>query len=329
MKKHLIAAGVVAALAAPAMAQNVSVYGILDVNISSIDTDSSTTATGGADTTVGRNSIATSRLGFRGTEDLGGGLKAEFQLEGAIANDEGGVGGTNATPFFNRESWLGLAGGFGALRVGLTDTTDQDNIDSKVSQGGNLGLLADNATKDQKNSIRYTTPTYAGFSAQLGYANNSEASGVETTADKVTSIYLQYEQGALGVYAGQSSKKITNSYNQDATTVGVKYNFGPVAVGAAYQSTDNAAQADTNTGFNEFIISASMPLGNGLTLHGFYETYEREGTGAEANNFDQLTVALTKALSKRTSAYAAVQSVDYESTGRDKAGVILGVVHSF
>jgi len=337
MKKHLIAAGVVAVFAAPAMAQNVQIYGTVDVNYVVTDTDNakSDSAMGSAAATTLRTPV----LGFRGSEDLGGGLKAEFQLEGRLNPELGSLGaqgtttnGTTATQtyLFNREAWVGLSGAFGAVRFGTTDVTTAQAIDSKVGQAG---VLSDNYSgelgSDVSKTIRYTSPTFSGISAQVGYASpqSTSSAGGESTANSVTSLYLQYEEGKLGAYAGYTSKKISTSYDQKETTLGVKYDFGVVSVGAMLQHRDSA----TNNGEDISIqmLSAQLPLGNGYALHGVYRKQETDLTTASTDG-KAFTIAATKALSKRTSVYAGIRSTDLESTAEnDSKNYIVGVSHTF
>ena len=341
MKKHLIAAGVVAAFAAPAMAQNVSVYGIIDMAYTYTDTDTS-----GGNSGLTDGNIATSRLGFRGSEDLGGGLKAEFQLEGKLQTSYGEIGnkaselGTaTGNNVFDREAWVGLAGGFGAIRIGRTDITDIDNIDSKVSQAGNLGLIANSRAADQAKSIRYTTPTFNGISAQIGYAspNTATTSGVvENTFGSTESLYVQYENGPLGIYAGYNKQKTNATLDEKETTVGAKYNFGVASVGLVYSSRDN--QQGTATSYSAvaagkdldmYVLSVAVPLQQGFTLHGLYESQDLDGSDAQADA-KFMTLAVTKALSKRTSLYAAFVNTDKDlSTEKDSKSYSVGITHSF
>ncbi|EEF22565.1 conserved hypothetical protein, partial [Ricinus communis] len=104
MKKSLIAIAVLAATSSAAFAQsNVTIYGILDAGI--------TSERGGAQgnvTKVTSGAASASRLGFKGTEDLGGGLSAVFKLEAGVKVDDGALDNTNSV-LFNREAYVGLS----------------------------------------------------------------------------------------------------------------------------------------------------------------------------------------------------------------------------
>jgi len=350
MKKHLIAAGVVAAFAAPAMAQNVTIYGVFDVNYSVVDTDGY-----GSATAQGKNTLANSRLGLRGSEDLGGGLKAEFQLEGNLSPNDGVMGAATSSSdnandsFFDREAWVGLSGKFGAIRMGRTDVTSAQAIDSKVGQVGNQSDQSDIGV-DQKQVIRYTSPVWNGFQAEVGYANpeaTTAASTGEKTAGKLTSYYVSYEQGPLGAYVGLTTQKITGvpSYEQDQLNVGAKYDFGVIAVGLSYSNRDGAGvtggsapytakPAADDKDYKQTTLSVSAPLSNGYKAHALYQKRDLGGSDATGVDYKVLTAVVTKALSKRTSLYAGISSKDFDkeavgTTDADTTTYLAGVVHSF
>ncbi|MDO9203061.1 MAG: porin, partial [Hydrogenophaga sp.] len=112
MKKSLIALAVLAASGAAMAQSSVTLYGIADVVIHKDKGASAALASGG---------VSGSRLGFKGTEDLGGGLKANFVLEQGLQLDTGAIGdGTAKTAgqAFSRQSYVGLSGGFGEVKLG-------------------------------------------------------------------------------------------------------------------------------------------------------------------------------------------------------------------
>jgi predicted porin len=336
MKKLLIAAAAMAVVAGAQAQSSVSVYGILDINTTSAKNDNAN-----RDSALGQNSLSTSRLGFRGTEDLGGGLKAEFQLEAEMKPTLGQVGTSAASTsngvtdsLFNRESWVGLSSAqLGSIRLGTTDVTDAANIDTTVSQMGELAKASELGT-DKINVIRYTTPTYNGFSAQVGYATpgNTAAGTSELTASSVQAYMVKYEQGKLGLYAGMESKKIDSAYSQDQTMLGAKYDFGAFAVGAFYSTRDGATQDTSNSAeLKQTRLSVSAPvaaLGKGVTAHVAY--LKDETTTTAAADYSGLKLALTKAFSPRTTGYIAYVSTDKElASEADSSSYSVGVRHSF
>jgi predicted porin len=365
MKKLLIATAALAMVAGTAQAQSsVSVYGVVDVNVTTNDISGS-----GGQTGLGNNALATSRLGFRGTEDLGGGLKAEFQLEGGMTPTTGQIGTTGTTTgsndaakqttpaatVFSREAWLGLSSSkFGSLRAGRTDITGAQGIDSTVGQAGNMSDAAGNLGADSNGVVRYTTPKFGGFSAQVGYLNSSattitaettsaNATVGEVTNGSMTSVYAEYVAGKLGVYAGQTSNKVSATYDQKETTYGLKYDFGVATVGA-YQSirqAGTAALSTSNGDIKQTIFSVSAPvalLGSGVKAHAVYASTssDTQRTASIASDDkiadgDKTTLALTKALSKRTTAYVAYidNQFDSQANNKDSKTYSVGVAHSF
>jgi predicted porin len=330
--KHLLLALLVSAGATTAFAQsNVTIYGLIDVSMSSTK-DKGT----GANTVMSENSLNTSRLGFRGTEDLGNGLKAEFQLESRLNPMTGSVGIATSTPVvFNREAWVGLTSTtLGSIRMGRSDVTSAQVIDSKVGQVGNFSDADGNLGTDQAKVVRYTTPTFAGFSAQVGYANPDSTTTVETTAGRMTSAYVQYEAGKLGVYAGQVDKKIDSDYTQKEITYGTKYDFGVATVGA-YRSVRDAATtalATSNGNFTQTVFSVSAPvtaLGKGISAHGSYFENKHDADN-KSGNADGYKLALVKAFSKRTEGYVAyVNSSTNNTTDKDNTTYVVGLSHAF
>ena len=341
MKKHLIAAAVAAAVVAPAaMAQStVTVYGIIDAGFQNFDNgaDSYTRST--------NNALATSRLGFRGSEDLGGGLKANFQLEATLNPSEGGVGSTTANQTFNREAWVGVSGGFGELRVGRQDVTFGQDIDSGASQAGNLVFAAVGGSSgelggDVSGVIKYITPKFNGFNAELGYSSGNATGAASDGKAEQSGIFLQYMGGPLRVMAAYSKTEApTSAAEQDMTRFGISYDFGMASVGYTYTQSDVNLADDLKIS----MVSAKVPLANGIALHGLYGTGKVSGT---SNKGDGYTLAVTKALSKRTTLYAAYASVDNDPAGTftltsttnsatgqvagvDTDSISVGIVHSF
>jgi predicted porin len=327
MKKTLLAL-LISAGVTTAMAQNnVTVYGVLDVNLTSTKSDNA-----GTDTAVSENTLTTSRLGFRGAEDLGGGLKAEFQLESKLLPSTGVAGsGTTTTAssqLFNREAWVGLTSAtLGSIRMGTTDTSDAGNIEVAVSQAGNMAL-ANQLGLDKNRVVRYTTPTFAGFSAQVGYASPDSTPTGEVTNNSIKSAVVKYEAGKLGAYVGTERKQIDATHTQEHKIVGARYDLGVARVGAYYGVKDGATLATADTGeVKQTRLSAALPLSNGYTAHAVY-LKDKTVTQA-ATDFDGYKFAVTKAFSKRTTGYAGYIVTDYTSATADSQTYVVGLAHSF
>ncbi|MFZ9811411.1 MAG: porin, partial [Burkholderiaceae bacterium] len=180
MKKHLIAAAVAGALAVPAMAQ-VTVYGIMETGVQRTSTDNSA-----ADSTKGSDSVFnSSRLGFKGEEDLGGGLKATFRLETSLqinaAGDGNGKGVGNETKgFWDRGAEVGLSGGFGTVRIGKFDHQGAENND--LNNIGNIALFDGvEFGSDQASSVGYVSPSLGGNTIHVTKTAKDSATDADIT----------------------------------------------------------------------------------------------------------------------------------------------------
>ncbi|MES2945632.1 MAG: porin, partial [Pseudomonadota bacterium] len=123
MKKSLIALAVLAVSGMASAQSTVTLYGLLDTYVGSIKSGGTT------QTVVNSGGIQTSRFGFKGSEDLGGGLKANFLLEGGINTDTGASRGN----LFGRQSYVGLSGGFGEVKIGQMWTAYDDQVGAAIA----------------------------------------------------------------------------------------------------------------------------------------------------------------------------------------------------
>ena len=359
MKKSLIALAVLAASGAAMAQSSVTLYGVADAGVTYLN---------GLDNwsgvTSGNN--LTSRLGFRGVEDLGGGLKANFVLEGGINLDsgDGKSSGATGTGFeFKRRSTVGLSGGFGEVRMGreLTaayNATARYDVFGSVGIGqsrlwadgaiadpiNNVNANADAVTTNQRisNALTYVSPDFSGFKFGLNYGFG------ETTASNSDSGYLgaglTYDNGPLSL--GLGLERLNNGANSvaasdiDAWSLGGSYDFGVAKLLAGYrQSTVDIATVENKR--NGYYLAATAPVGAG-TVRVSYNRYENElGAGAKAKA-DQFAVGYVYGLSKRTSVYgtyAYIKNKDGANlynlgagglkTNGSQQGVQVGVSHAF
>ena len=341
MKKLAIAAAL-AAMTTTVSAQNATIYGVLDTGFQSHDTGSVSLKR------AQDNALATSRLGVRGVEDLGGGLKAHFVLEGQLNPSVGSMGSTTvaANELFNREARIGLEGKFGEIRIGRQDVSYAQDVDTGTSQFGNFGNRPVNGTNielgtDQKNVIKYITPRVAGLQAQVGLNTSNNAGATADSNGDQRSVYVNYVAGKLQVHAGyQKNEGATAAAERDFTTYGATYNLGFASVGYNYGQGDVSTTGDV-TSKNQ-TLSARLPLGADLALHGIYSIAEN-GAQATANKGKGYTLGVSKTLSKRTTLYAAYTNVDNESNstmylpgqvaapaaGADPKTTTVGISHVF
>lgn len=302
LKTKLALALAASALSTATLAQQVTVYGIIDQAVRS-----TTPAVGKSTTSVISGSFYTSRLGFKGEEDLGGGIKASFTLEGGLNATNGSVG--SGSNFFSRESSVSLATPAGTLTLGRTDTSASEGIDTFVGFGnfGNFSLVSGvEYAGDRENTVRYTSPTIGGAQLQVGRSNES-TQGAETD-----SVSLTWARGPVGIAAGHD-KVGKDSY----TAVGARFDAGFASVGAMGGRRE-VGTIETDV----MAVTAKVPLPAGLAAHGSYRTNE---TGT--NKVTTLAAGVSKALSKRTTVLAVYQDTDKGSGAGEF--VQLGLVHSF
>jgi len=316
MKKTLIFAAL-AAMTSSALAQNVTFSGVIDTGIQQHNN--------GKESYVrsSDNGIGASRISVRGTEDLGNGLRANFQFEALLHPSSGSAGSSTvaANEVFNREAWAGLAGPWGEIRLGRQDVTYAQDVDIGSSQFGIFGNHAINGTSiemgtDQKNVIKYISPSVSGVSLQLGHAsaNNAGAIADSATAGDQKGAAILFNKDAMRLFVGTHKTGATaTASDRDFVVYGGSYNFGPASVGATYIEGDvnNANEAKNKVTQG----SVRVPLASGLAMHAVYAV-AKDGAQSSDGQGKGYTVGMTKALSKRTTLYAAYTAVDNQTNAR-------------
>ncbi|OYX56384.1 MAG: hypothetical protein B7Y96_07335, partial [Comamonadaceae bacterium 32-67-11] len=205
MKKTLIALAALAAAGATLAQSSVTIYGRMDLGMSSIETTNTRNGgvTGGSESfslAGAQNQSTGSRLGFRGTEDLGGGLRAGFVYEIGINPDRDA--GTNAQ---TRLANLSLTGGFGTVVIGTFENsfaTVRDMIpDVLLAPGGDFLEAHQGLNRRSQNAIAYVSPAFSGFTFSVGALNEESTAGVGAaragTEAQGVILGLGYAQGPL------------------------------------------------------------------------------------------------------------------------------------
>lgn len=311
MKKTLIALAVLGSVAGVAQAQSsVTVYGKLDQGVRKV-TSEATQLT----------NRAASRIGFKGAEDLGGGLSAIFQFENRFKADTGAQDGTQ---LFKAQSNVGLKGNFGTVRLGRI-YNNVDDIAAGLDPFGQdgIGSMQVNAlaVTRQDNSIRYDSTNFSGFGVQAIYSFKEAATPVPATANDGYGVSATYANGPVSLAAGWNRK--TNSNDSSYAVIGGGYAFGPAKVTALYEDVKNKASG-TQVKQKNALIGLAYTVGAG-TINASY------GQLKTADIKDKkLAVGYTHNLSKRTSLYGNVARTDFGTTGVEtKNGVEVGVTHNF
>ena len=279
-------------------------YGQIDAGIERYNTGTTTL------NRAGEGLLGASRLGFTGNSKDLGGFNFNFDLEGALKPQTGTLGSTSTTgSVFTREAWVGLNGTAGQVKVGTThDLSAASDIDTLTTTFGNFNNFPVNGTAlelgvDVNNAVKYQTPNFNGFQAQVGYAGQS-SSATTNVKGNVESLSLTYDNSKLKVGAGYAKKDATTSNGElSAKTVGAAYNFGVAQVGAAYIYGDNSTTGKVNS--NAAVYSVAVPLDSkGLVAHGAYST-SKDATQATDNTGKGYTLGLTKEFAPGASLYAA------------------------
>ena len=343
MKKNLIALAVMAASGASFAQSTVSLYGIADVYMGrTTGTDSA------SQVQLNSGGVSSSRIGFKGSEDLGGGLKANFTLEQGFNLDSGTSASANSA--FSRQANVGFSGGFGEVKLGKVYSA-YDDISGKTNAAFDSVLSPQNGVwtstayqSNPSNTVYYATPTFSGFSGAVSYSlgeNNTAATATTASVDAgaVTSIHAKYEGGP--VYAGlayQTEKATGNSTAVNFTRLNASYDFGVAKALVGYgRTTDGIYNFTTATmtatpgaEVTEWQLGADVPVTNALTVSGGIARSSDNVVAGDAVR-KGYSLAATYSLTKRTSIYTGYQSATKTLAGVDTDSSLLavGMRHAF
>jgi predicted porin len=349
MKKLLIAAAAMAVVAGAQAQTSVTLYGVFDGGVANT---SETTSTGvkSNNSTQGQVNNATSVLGLQGSEDLGGGLKAVFQLEGHLNTSNGQVGSRSTNnsgsttynqagydSLFNRQAWVGLSDAkLGTVKFGRTaDVVDSVEGYSNFTQVFDTEAASANGIGGKNaNTVRYDSPVIAGFSAAASYSNDAgsikSTTGVlENAKNKVTTYGLNYVTGPFTAGAAKGTANVVDSANEGKVdTIYAGYNFGIADV--RVQSTKDVTAAGVTVKTKEIAAAIPVPMLKGVTVIAHYEDADTTAAASTTTgDYKQMGLVVSKELSKRTSLYAAYRDKNRESGATDEVVTAVGVTHKF
>ena len=344
MKKSLIALAVLAASGAAMAQSSVTLYGVLDTGLTYSKGEESVYGM----THVGGN--VNSRLGFRGVEDLGNGLKATFNLEAGMGVDDGNnyMDKDSNGMAFRRTSTVGLAGNFGEVRLGRMLTSSYLAV-SRYDAFGDTGIGASLAwnipqtgyAPRTENAISYTSPNFSGFKigAEYGFGEKQKARD-----SRYFGMGATYDNGPLSLGLGYDRLN-SNTMDgllaaSDLKTVhlGGAYNFGVAKLLAFYKQSkvSNAPK------FKTFGLGVSAPVGAAGEVRASYNNYKISDDNGKA---DQLSLGYVHNLSKRTALYGTYAYIKNKDglafqlngamagaglkDGEEQHGLQLGVRHAF
>lgn len=318
MNKNVLAAAALIALAGTAAAQSsVTLYGRLGAAIAQ--------QADAVDQKELRNDMG-SRLGVRGVEDLGGGLKAVFDLQHRFNTDTGTP--SNATRFWEGRSIVGLETGFGRFTLGREENPAYTQAQDPADPWGTYTVAANGSIINGRiGTTRYSNAAnYAAkfgpvsFGAQLAEAEGNP-NGDQADVDRPWSLGLGYSGGALRLGLGYENPA---DADDSWATLLASYDFGFARLGGFYGTGRNTDDQKHQA----YLLSLVAPLGPG-ELRASYGELKNKDLDVEADR--QWALGYVYRLSKRTSVYATVAQERREDlpADREKTGYDLGVRHDF
>jgi predicted porin len=342
---------VLGAFAGAAQAQSsVTLFGIVDVNVGEVKNQ---TASGASSRIIreGTDGINSSRLGFRGVEDLGGGLKAGFWLEAGVNPDNG----TTNSKFFNRRSTVSLLGNFGEVRLGrdytpsfwnltVFDPFGTNGVGSFLNVISTLGSGASTLVRAD-NTVGYFLPSgIGGVYGQAQIAAGEGGNNGTQANNKYAGGRIGWAGGPVDVAAGYGATTVDNAgkdrYKQ--FDLGGAFSFGPAKLVAQY--VNNKFQVRKQSVYQ---LGAIVTLGQG-EIHAAWDHADMKGGTAgsgfgDADDANQYAIGYVYNLSKRTALYGTYAQVKNKGAsgltvgsqgvgsalGGKSQGVEAGLRHSF
>ncbi|MDB5748060.1 MAG: porin [Massilia sp.] len=307
MKTTSLAIALLSILPLAAHAQtNVTIYGVADASIGSEDADAPGV---GRRTVISSGTQSTSRIGFRGTEDLGNGLKALFNIEAGVALDNGAA---DAAGLFQRRAVVGLQGAFGTVTVGREYSPiaivilASDPLGHGFYGSSLAGFGANRATRRLSNSVNYKSEAMSGFTALAAYS-----AGERTPNDPSGDLAggaLEYRNGPVYLGAGYHQVERLATGDDKELAFGAGLTFGAFEVRGSYMQADLTGP---NNEFEHFILGGSFTAGANKFFLAAHQQRQEAGNG-RGNGF---SLAYTYTLSKRTNLYTSYARVNNNGTG--------------
>lgn len=351
MQKKIIALAVASALVAPAAfadTSNVNVYGVANVSYDLVSVKNAA----GTGASTNRVSSNTSRLGLKGSEDLGDGLSAVWQIESTINIDAAGTGGTTGSAAIgtgntlgNRNTFAGLSSStMGTVIMGRHDTPYNiatrkfdvftDGIaDNRSLMGGNGGTAGAAFDGRQPDVIAYISPVLSGFTGAIAHLNLAETNSLTTQAK--ASAWSMAGMYTMDAFYGSLAYEVHNldtvaaGAKESATKFGFGYTQDAIAVGFAYEKTSDNLTAGANTfGHSAYYLSGKYSFGNDAVKAAY--TSVGDLGGAANTGATQLSLGYDHSLSKRTTVYALYTTLksDTLSVGYGLANTSTGAVNT-
>jgi predicted porin len=343
MKKSLLALAALTAFAGVASAQSsVTLFGVVDANARNVKNST------GSLKTLSTDGWGSSRLGFRGVEDLGGGLRAGFWLEGSIAADTG-VTGTGQT--WQRRSTVSLMGGFGEVRLGRDYTPDFWNhtvFDPFGTNGvaSSLNIFAGAAAHASVGTLVRANNTIGYFlPGGLGglYGQVQVAAGEGAVGNKHMGFRLGYAAGPVNVAFAYGKTEITATPDVDykRMNLGASWDLGFMRLMGYWVNGERS----TGQEVTQYLVGGVVPFGASQLKFSYSKSDGKGPTAANnAQDATQIGLGYGYSMSKRTTLYAHYSRVSNKSgaaytasgsgpaghaAGKNSTGYEFGVNHTF
>lgn len=344
MQKKVLAVAVGAALAAGAfVAQaDTTVYGRMHVSVDMYDADGvDTPANDFSGLNVSSNS---SRVGVKGSHDLGSGLKAIWQMEADVFADEGtgnmpttqtvaaGGGTVNTNNFMSRNTFGGFSSGWGTVIVGKHDTPyklatgkldpfsetvgDYNSIIGDVNGANHFDLRVPNV-------IAYISPTFSGFHAALAYTSFGapQANGADSQANQGFSVMGMYDQGPLFLSAAYEEHQDVGGagtgLDRSAVKLGAGFTMGAIKVGGVWESTDNDATAAGSR--DAFWLTGTYTMGNN-SFSAAWGSMDDSDAGVDDGS-DMWALGWFNKMSKQTTIYVVYADMSNDTAAVNRLGM--------
>jgi predicted porin len=355
MKKSLFALAALTAFAGVASAQSsVTLFGVIDAAARNVKNST------GSLKTLSTDGMGSSRLGLRGVEDIGGGLRAGFWLEGSVNVDVGGGAKTAATAngsTANGQDWqrratVSLLGGFGEIRLGRDYTPDfwnhtifdpfgtngvgsSVNLFNASAAGGATGATT---IVRANNSVGYFLP--GGLGGMYGQV--MVAAGEGATGNKHMGFRFGYAAGPVNVALAYGKTDVGSASATDWKRI----NLGFMTLMGQYITADVTGGTSNGTETVNYLIGANVNAGAQGTFKVSYVKSDGDGpsTSLNARDATQLAFGYQHALSKRSSVYAHYSRISNKTgasytassggpaghaAGKGSTGYEFGVNHTF
>ena len=322
MKKTMIALCVLASVAGTAHAQ-VTLYGVADIWLG----QTSVTNSEGAkkDTTVmASGGLSGSRIGLMGQKDMGDGMNTLFKFEQGLNLNTSESG--DAESSFNRQAYVGLAGGFGQLTFGTTWTAMDDvlgaansGFDSSFSASNNVLALPSAYASNPGNTIKYASPSVGGLSAAASHSIRGGKKEEPTVSD----VSVSYAAGPWATNAAYQVQSISGQENTQLTAANASYDLGVVKLLASVGHLKNGAQKS-----NDMQIGVDVPLSQVLILSAGYAASKDNASSGKGERTGY-GVAATYSLNASTTVYGGLRQAKEKNSHVKDCLMAVGMKHAF